>query len=1418
MNTKDKLLKPDYLFEVSWEVCNKVGGIHTVISTKALSLESELKNNYILIGPDLIKDTENNPEFIEDTNLFASWRNKAFDEGLPIRIGRWNIPCKPIAIIVNFSGLISQKDSIFKSFWEEYKLDSITGQWDYIEPALFGYAAGKAIESFTNFHLSLRHRIVAQFHEWMTGTGLLYLKKNVPQIGTVFTTHATALGRSIAGNNIPLYNNLEKFDPESKAREFNIISKQSLEKISAQEADCFTTVSDITARECAHFLQKEVDLITPNGFEDTFVPDAEEFRLRRLESKIKFYEVAEAMLAHDVAKDSIVVGTSGRYEFKNKGIDVFIDALGKLNKDNNLNKEILAFLLIPAGHHGPRRDVFHNLCDKDKSYENYIILDDTHVTHYLNDSDTEPILKKIRAVGLNNSSSDKVKIFWIPCYLNGDDGIFNRQYYDMLIGMDITVFPSYYEPWGYTPLESLAFKVPTITTSLSGFGEWVNNHYTRPKDAINIIHRSDDSDAEVIDQIASTLQWFASLENQKRAELMVNAADISTIALWNNFIDYYYTAYDKALVCVGERTHRFMEFERQEVLPSIERKFRLNQPSWIRLLVQKSLPEKLKSLDDLSRNLWWSWNIEASELFESIDKNLWDKCEQNPILFLERISLPRFQELEQDSVFVDKLHSIYLKFTSYMMQKSLRKGPKIAYFSMEFGLHNSLKLYSGGLGILAGDYLKEASDSNVDMVGIGLLYRYGYFTQNLSASGQQIAVYDQQNFTQTLASPVRDSNGKWITINVAMPGRLVHARIWKVDVGRTELYLLDTDFEDNLVQDRTITHHLYGGDLENRFKQEMILGIGGVRALNVLGIQADLFHINEGHAAFIGLERLRGYIWNEKLAFPEAMEVVRSSSLFTTHTPVPAGHDAFPEELVRAYMSHYPERLKITWEQFMDLGRMTPGDTAQKFSMSHLAANLSEEINGVSWLHGEVSRKMFSGMWPCYFPNELHVSYVTNGVHYPTWTAPEWRNLLEHSSKPGETYNQPAWNEIENIPDSKVWDVRNILRKRLVTLINKRLNEPGMIRFESPRQVVEIQEKLNPKILTIGFARRFATYKRALLLFRDLDRLDELVNNPEHPVQFFFAGKAHPNDKAGQDLIKKIIEISKQPRFLGRIVFLQNYDIELAKHMVQGVDIWLNTPTRPLEASGTSGQKAVMNGVLHFSVLDGWWVEGYREGAGWALPMESTYSEQEFQDELDAEMIYTILENEVVPAYYQRNSEDVPEKWTGFIKKSIGQVASNFTTLRMITDYQNRFYSKLYRRSSEIIEDDFEVAKQIASWKRRITRNWEEIEVIQVKQLNIAREAVFLGKEYTSEVVLDLGSLGPDEVGVELVIADLIESKDVKVKRIHEFMLQSVDGSRAIYRLNLVLLEPGVFECGIRIFPKNPMLPHRMDFCMVRWV
>lgn len=1413
---KDKLLRPDYLFEVSWEICNKVGGIHTVISTKALTLVQEHKNNLILIGPDVWRDTEKNPEFIEDPQLFASWRNKASEEGLRVRIGRWNIEGKPVVVIVDFTQFFSKKDDIFREFWEDYKLDSITGQWDYIEPGLFGYAAGKVIESFTKFQLTQRHRIVAQFHEWMTGTGLLYLKKHLPQAGNIFTTHATVMGRCIAGNNIPLYGNLSKYNAEQKAIEFNVVSKQSLEKIAALEADCYTTVSDLTARECEQFHGKKVDIVTPNGFENSFVPQGDEFNLRRIEAKVKFYEVAEALLAHDVAKDALVVGISGRYEFKNKGIDVFIDAMAKLNNCKDLQREVLAFILIPGGHHGPRKDVFKNIQEKEN--ENVVVLSNTHITHYLNEPETDPILNKFKHAGLFNSSSDKVKIFFVPCYLNGNDGIFNLPYWDLLIGMDISVFPSYYEPWGYTPLESLAFHVPTITTTLAGFGLWVNTYYSKDHPGIKVIERTDDNDSFVVDEISKTICHYSTLNLEGQENYRNNALEVSRIALWENQIIYYKEAYNIALQKVEQRTQQFMELDREEQLPHIEKKYHINKPNWVRLLIQKNIPEKLAALDELSKNLWWCWNPDATNLFESIDPELWDECEHNPIQFLDQISLHQYLELEKDEAFLEKLAKVHKHFKEYMAKKVGRKGAKIAYLSMEYGLHHSLKLYSGGLGVLAGDYLKEASDRNVPIVGVGLFYRYGYFTQQLSSTGQQVAAYDQQNFAQTLAKPVRNQNGKWQTIGVAFPGRTVKARIWRADIGRTELYLLDTDFEDNNYEDRAITHHLYGGDWENRFKQEMILGIGGVRALEKIGIHPNIYHLNEGHAAFAGLERLRSNMIETKLSFAESMELIRASSLFTTHTPVPAGHDSFPEDMLRTYMAHYPERLGITWEQFMDLGKLNPGDETERFSMSYLAANLSQEVNGVSWLHGEVSRKMFANLWPGYFPSELHLGYVTNGVHYPTWTSAEVRKLIEEKNDELGFDNTPQWDKIYTVPDAKLWEIRNLLRRNLFDHLRTRLVNPHIVKYESPRNVVEIQEKMRDDVLTIGFARRFATYKRAHLLIRDLERLSSIVNNEDVPVQFLFAGKAHPNDKAGQDLIRRLVEVSKMPQFVGKFIFLQNYNMELAKKMVQGVDIWLNTPTRPLEASGTSGMKAVMNGSMHFSVLDGWWVEGYIPDTGWALPLEQTYAQHEYQDELDAELIYSIIENEIAPKFYSRNENDVPTEWVASIKKSIAEVASNFSSTRMMIDYEDRFYHKLYIRHNRLMEEDFELAKRMAAWKRKMTRNWESLEVITATQFDTSRQAIVLGKEYTSEVVIDLGSLSPNEIGVEMVIAELVENGDVTIKHTQEFDLENVEGQRATFKLTFVPTDPGVFDSGIRIYAKNNDIPHRMDFTLVRWI
>jgi len=1406
------ILKPDYLFEVSWEICNKVGGMHTVISTKSISLTEEFENNYIVVGPDLVHEMEENPEFIPDPQLFADWRVIAGSKGLKIKIGRWKVTGNPIAILVNFSHLFDKKDEIFSKLWEEYSLDSISGQWDYIEPALFGYAVGQVIESFVLFNLSSRDKIVTQFHEWMTGTGILYLKKNIPQVATTFTTHATVIGRALAGNNKPLYSQLKTFLPEEVAKEFNIVSKYSIEKIAANEADSFTTVSEITAQECAAFLGKNTDLITPNGFEDSLIPNEPEFSRKRQQARKILLSVASALVSEKLPDDTFIISTSGRYEFHNKGFDLFIDSLAEL-RNKNIDRPIVAFLLIPANHYGARRDLVSAIEDPSVIPEGSKIL-----THHLHDEEYDQILNKTKYHGFANSKDEKVKIIFVPAKLKGYDGVFNLSYYDLFIGCDQTVYPSYYEPWGYSTLESLAFSVPTITTTLSGIGRWLKDECKNVCKGISIIERTDNNHLEAIKQLAESIYAVYSSNENERNAIRYGASELSKTALWRSLIINYKQAYSIALKKVMLRSDEFIEIEEKPVEQVHEQILPLtNQPKWNRLVVKSKLPKTLDKLEELSQNIWWTWDDSAQELFEIIDPKVWKASDFNPSILFEMVPYKRLQEVSKDKQYIDQLNDVYSRFKTYMEGSRGLTNPKIAYFSMEFGFHDSLKLYSGGLGILAGDYLKEASDAKVNLVAIGLLYRYGYFNQMLTTQGEQQAIYDYQHFTKIPVKPLKNDKDEILTVQIMLPGRIMYGRIWKLMVGRVEMYLLDTDFEKNAPEDRVVSHQLYGGDKENRLKQELLLGVGGVRALEMVGIKADLYHSNEGHSAFVGLERIRELIRIRQFTFAEAQEIVRVSTLFTTHTPVPAGHDHFDEDLLRKYMGHYPGRLRISWEQFMALGRSDPNNWKEEFNMSYLAAHLSQEINGVSMLHGAVTRDMFACLWPGFMPEELHVGYVTNGVHWSTWTAPEWKkvyhemfdgNFIDNQSNPD------FWKRIYDIDDRRIWDIKQHLRSRLINAVKERFKENWIKRHEDPKQIISINNTLSDKALTIVFARRFATYKRAHLLFRDPERLSKILNNPKMPIQIIFAGKAHPADKAGQDLIKMIVEFSKKPEFLGKLLFLQGYSIGLAKLLVSGADIWLNTPTRPLEASGTSGEKAVMNGTLHFSVLDGWWVEGYQPDAGWALTNERTYDNQQFQDDLDAEIIYSILESEVLPAFYNRNSEGISTEWVKYIKNTIAGISPKFTTRRMINDYVNQYYTKQYERTQIINAKDYEMAKRISSWKRRMKRAWANIEVLDVSLFDKVTEAIDSGTEYPAQVTLNLNDINPDFIGVELIIT---ENQHEFVNR-QQFTLSHFEGGKAIFETKIQSDRSGTFNYGIRVYPTHDMLPHRQDFGLLKWI
>ena len=809
----------------------------------------------------------------------------------------------------------------------------------------------------------------------------------------------------------------------------------------------------------------------------------------------------------------------------------------------------------------------------------------------------------------------------------------------------------------------------------------------------------------------------------------------------------------------------------------------------------------------------------VTELFRDLDPELWKECGQNPVLLLERMSYEKLETLAKDKVILRRMNEVYTKFRDYLDVKPDEKRPSVAYFSMEYGLSSVLKIYSGGLGVLAGDYLKEASDSNVDLCAVGFLYRYGYFTQTLSMDGQQIANYEAQNFGQLPIDRVMDAEGKPLVVDVPYLDYYVHANVWRVNVGRVSLYLLDTDNEMNSEFDRPITHQLYGGDWENRLKQEILLGIGGILTLKALGIKKDIYHCNEGHAALINVQRICDYVATG-LTFDQAIELVRASSLYTVHTPVPAGHDYFDEGLFGKYMGGYPARMGITWDDLMDLGRNNPGDKGERFCMSVFACNTSQEVNGVSWLHGKVSQEMFSSIWKGYFPEESHVGYVTNGVHFPTWSATEWKELYFKYFNENFWFDQSnpkIWEAIYNVPDEEIWKTRMTMKNKLVDYIRKSFRDTWLKNQGDPSRIVSLMDKINPNALLIGFGRRFATYKRAHLLFTDLERLSKIVNNPDYPVQFLFTGKAHPHDGAGQGLIKRIIEISRRPEFLGKIIFLENYDMQLARRLVSGVDIWLNTPTRPLEASGTSGEKALMNGVVNFSVLDGWWLEGYREGAGWALTEKRTYQNQEHQDQLDAATIYSILETEIMPLYYARNKKGYSEGWIKVVKNSIAQIAPHYTMKRQLDDYFSKFYCKQAKRFAALSADNNAKAKEIAAWKEEVVAKWDSIEIVSSDTVEELKKGdIESGKEYTITYVIDEKGLN-DAIGLELVTTYTTADGKQHVYSVEPFNVIKKEGNLYTFQVKHSLSNAGSFKVSYRMFPKNPELPHRQDFCYVRW-
>jgi len=842
-------------------------------------------------------------------------------------------------------------------------------------------------------------------------------------------------------------------------------------------------------------------------------------------------------------------------------------------------------------------------------------------------------------------------------------------------------------------------------------------------------------------------------------------------------------------------------------------------------VVAPNLPARLQPLREMAMNLWYSWSWDAKRLFIRMDSDLWDACSHNPIRMLGRIPQERLEEFARDESFVASVERTYEQFRAALGRPGWferahpdRKGDTIAYFSAEFGLDVALPIYSGGLGVLSGDHLKTASDLGLPLAGVGLLYSRGYGRQYLNADGWQQEEYPENDWYTSPVTLEREAQGKPREITVGLAGSDVRVRIWRVDVGRVPLYLLDTNIDGNPPEHRGITAQLYGGDRENRLKQEIILGVGGVRALRALGIRPSVYHINEGHSALLVLERIRGLVTEEKLSFEEAREAVWASNVFTTHTPVPAGNERFDPGLVWRYLAPLAGGLRVAPEALMELGRAAGTNGDGPFCMTTLSLRLSAHCNGVSELHGRVSRGLWSGLWPGVPEDEVPIGHVTNGVHVSSWVSHDLEGLFHTYIGPryqDEPWSAPAWSRVDHIPDGELWRTHESRRERLVFYARRKLRAQLLRHGAAPSEVARADETLDARALTIGFARRFATYKRAVLLFNDPDRLAKIVSDPHRPVQFIFAGKSHPQDQPGKEFIKAIYHWSRDPRFRSHLVFLEDHDMELGRYMVQGVDVWLNTPRRPHEASGTSGMKAAMNGALHMSVLDGWWAEAYAPGVGWAIGGGETYADEGYQDFVESRAIYDLLEQEIVPLYYTRDKLELPRGWIGRMKASVKALAPRFSSHRMVMDYAERRYVAGMKARGALEKDGWKGAREVAAWRAKVRSAWSSVRVLTIESQ--ADGELKVGREFQVRANVELGSLRPDDVAVEIASGPLDTEGRLQDAVSSRMSPESQEGGVHRFTAMVPCRASGRHGFAVRVLPSHPALVHPYDEGLIAW-
>ncbi|MDR1659027.1 MAG: alpha-glucan family phosphorylase [Desulfovibrio sp.] len=1405
------------LFEVSWEVCNKVGGIYSVISSKALQSVEAFGEDYFLLGPDL----QHNAGFVEtEEQVWDSLRMALTVKDLKCRLGRWNIPGRPKAILVDFSKRYSGNQLLYE-FWKNYGVDSLSGGWDYIEPVMFSSVCGEVIAAIHETLVDpLGDRSVALFHEWMCGAGLLTLKKLAPGVGTVFTTHATMLGRALAGTGRDIYSTLRSLNPAQEAAAHNITAKCSMESISAREADAFTTVSPVTGEESSVFLGRQPDVITLNGLDLRVIPDYSEDRADPLVRRAGIMAASERFLRCKLPDNTRIFVISGRYEMHNKGVDVFLEAMGRAAQNlAGTETTVLVLCLIMGGHTGVNEAAVCGEPGASDNGEPFIC------THHAWNAPEDPVINVCRRLGLDNRPDRRVKVIFVPAMLGGDDGFFNKPYEEVLSACDAGFFPSWYEPWGYTPQECAAWAVPTLTTDLSGFGMWVKSLEGQGAEqypGVFVMARRGMGQEQCVNELHQAIMKALAGTAENIGLRRGNARHLAEKTSWQYFYENYIRAFRLALDKAESRIAQ--EAGGRELIRILAASSSVT-PFLRQVMAVAELPKEFMRLRDLASNLWWCWNDKAKELFFTLHPQLWEKC-HNPLRLIEEAEPERLNRLVNNAEYRALYNEVLAEFDAYMaepqrvLSDDVTPARPIAYFSTEYGLHESVPIYSGGLGVLSGDHLKSASDMAIPLVGIGLLYKNGYFRQEINQDGRQIPHYPVNNFAHLPVRMMYDEAEEPVFVQLELPGRICYARVWKMQVGRVSLYLMDTDTRRNTEEDRHITDRLYEANREIRLLQEMLLGMGGVRLLRKFGIEARVYHMNEGHSAFLAVERLNEYM-AAGMSYEEAVVQVRANTVFTTHTPVPAGNESFALDLMERYFSGTAANLGLEWQQFVRLGQMEGGNT-QHFEMTVLALRLSFRANGVSRLHGEVSRRMWSNLWKGLPEAETPIDHVTNGVHTPSYAGTQMRELLtaylgpDWISAPPES---PVWQKVDDIPNDAYWAARMSQKEALLEYLRAQL--PGYAeKFKISREKrLGMERRLTPETLVIGFARRFAPYKRATLLFADPDRLARILNNPDRPVCFVFSGKAHPADEPGIDLIQQVVRLTLDERFLGKVFFIEGYSLGVSRLLAQGCDVWLNTPRRPHEASGTSGMKLPVNGGINLSISDGWWCEGYNRQNGWTVgPVLTTELPREGPNDYnDAESLYAMLEENVLPLYFSRDAQGMPNGWIDTSKRSMKSLTAMFSSNRMVRDYVNWAYLPAAKRWNMLAADNRALCRELAHWQKDLAVRFGTLKVEEIVISGLESNAITCGEPFSVRVRVYPGDMRPDEILAQLVVGQTYSGGNFKRRPDCLRLVAKQTAGGVEFSAAYIPSHTGLYRYGIRFMPTHKALGSALETGLIFW-